>query len=152
MDLSVKNRHSLPSLFSDFMSPATLLSRDFWDIESGLIPKRLGITMPTANIKETPKEFLVELAVPGLNQKDFNIELDNHTLTISAEKEQREVKEDEEYYQKEYSFNSFCRTFSLPENIKDEQVKASYQNGVLTVSIPKEKETKMKAIRKVAVT
>lgn len=152
MDLTLKNRIGLPSLITDFLTPSSLFGRDFWEMDPAHLPNRLGFTLPTANIKETPKEFKVEIAAPGLNQKDFNIEIHNHTLKISAEKEQEETKHEEEYYQKEYSFHSFCRTFSLPENIKDDHVKAKYDSGVLSVTIPKEKETKIKPTRKIAVT
>lgn len=151
MDLTVKNRNGISSLFTDFMNPMQVLGRDFWDLESSLIPKRLGVTVPSANIKETSKDYEIELAAPGLNQKDFSIEINNHTLTISAEKEEEKSKKDEDYFRKEYSFNSFCRTFSLPENIHYDKVKAKYESGVLKVTIPKLEETNVQPTRKVIV-
>lgn len=152
MDLKVKNRIGLPSLFSDLLNPLTLLGRDMFDLDTSLVPSRLGITVPTANIKETPKEYKLELAAPGLERNDFSIEINNHSLTVSAEKEHESNEEENGYSKREYSFNSFCRTFSLPENIKEEKIEAKYDKGVLKISIPKEKETKVKPAQKISVT
>lgn len=152
MDLTVKNRLGLPTLFSDLLNPSSFLGRDMFDFDSSPVPARLGITVPTANIKETPKEFKLELAAPGLERKDFSIEINNHTLTVSAEKEQEKNEEENGYSKKEYSFNSFCRTFSLPDNIKESKIEAKYDKGVLRISIPKEKETVVKPVHKIEVT
>lgn len=151
MNLTVKNRLGLPSLFSDLLNPSSFFGRDMFDLDSSLIPTRLGITVPTANIRETPKEFKLELAAPGLERKDFSIEITNHTLTVSAEKENEKNEDEEGYSKKEYSFNSFCRTFSLPDNIKESKIEAKYDKGVLKISIPKEKETEVTAAHKIEV-
>ncbi len=151
MSLTIKKSSSFPTLLSDFFSPATVLGRDFFDMDQDLYPTRLGINMPTANVAETPKEFKLELAAPGLERKDFSIEVENHTLTISAEKEEEKKEENKEYSRKEYSFNSFTRSFTLPENIKEGNIDAKYENGVLKITIPKMKETQMKAAHKIAV-
>lgn len=151
MDLTVKNRLGLPTLFSDLFNPSSIFGRDMFDFDSNLVPTRLGITVPTANIKETPKEFKLELAAPGLERNDFNIEIDNHTMTVSAEKEHQKDEDGEGYSKMEYSFNSFRRTFSLPENIKEDKVEAKYEKGVLKIRIPKEKETELKPVHKIAV-
>ncbi|HOX84200.1 MAG TPA: Hsp20/alpha crystallin family protein [Chryseolinea sp.] len=151
MNLTVKKNGGLPSLLSDFFSPASVLGRDLFDLDSDLFPTRLGINLPTANIVETPKEFKIELAAPGLERKDFVVEVDNHTLKISSEKEEEKNEEDGEYSRREYSFNSFSRSFTLPENVKEADIDAKYENGVLKVSIPKLKETTLKSARKVAV-
>ena len=151
MDLTVKNRVGLPSLFSDLFNPPSFFGRDMFDLDSNLISTRLGITVPTANIKETSKEFELELAAPGLDRKDFSIEINNHTLMVSAEKELQKEEEDEGYSKREYSFNSFSRSFSLPQNIKEDKVEAKYEKGVLKISIPKEKETEVKPSHKIVV-
>lgn len=150
MNLTAKKNGGLPSLVSDFFG-ASLFDRDFFDLESDLFPSRLGINIPTANVTETPKEFKLELAAPGLERKDFNVEVENHVLRISAEKEEEKKEKNGEYSRREYSFNSFSRSFSLPENVKEGNIDARYENGVLKVSIPKEKETPVKPAQKVSV-
>lgn len=151
MNSMIKKGESIPSLLSNFLRPASLLDRDLFDFASDMFPPRLGINIPTANISETPKEFKLELAAPGLERKDFNVEVDNHTLTISAEKKEEKKEEKEGYSRREYSFNSFCRSFELPDNTKEGNIDAKYENGVLKVVIPKMKETPVKPAHKIAV-
>ena len=151
MNSMIKKSESVPSLLSNFLRPGSLLDRDFFDIASDMFPTRLGINVPTANITETPKEFKLELAAPGLERKDVNVEVNNHTLTISAEKKEEKKEEKEGYSRREYSFNSFCRTFELPDNIKEGNIDAKYENGVLRVVVPKLKETPVKPAHKIAV-
>lgn len=150
MSLIVRRNGGLPSLLSDFFGPS-MIDGDFFDLTNDMFPARLGINVPRANVSETPKEFLLELAAPGLERNDFNVEVDNHTLTISAEKEETKEEKDNEYSKREYSFNSFSRSFTLPDNVKESNIDAKYENGVLKVSIPKAKETPVKAARTIAV-
>ena len=150
MNLTLRRNGGFPSLMSDFFG-TSLVDRDFLDLDSDFFPARLGINIPTANIAETPQEYKLELAAPGLERKDFNVEVNNHVLNISAEKEEEKKEKDGEYSRREYSFNSFSRSFTLPENIKEGDIDAKYENGVLKVSIPKVKETPVKAAHKVAV-
>jgi HSP20 family protein len=151
MNLTVRKSGGLPSLFSDFFGNDPFFGKDLLGLESDLFPSRLGINLPTANITETPKEFKLELAAPGLERKDFDVKVENHTLTISAEKEEEKKEKDGEYSRQEYSFNSFSRSFTLPENIKEGSIDAKYENGVLKVLIPKMKETPVKPVQKIAV-
>ena len=151
MNTITKRNGSLPTLLSDFFSPASVLGRDFFDMDPDLFPTRLGINLPSANITETPKEFKLELAAPGLERKDFDIEVNNNILTISAEKEEEKKEEKGEYSRKEYSFNSFSRSFTLPENVKEGSIDAKYENGVLKLVLPKMKETAVKTSHKIAV-
>jgi HSP20 family protein len=144
----VKKNGGYPSLLSDFFG-SSLVDRDLFGLD--VFPSRLGINVPTANVMETAKEFSIELAAPGLERKDFNVEIDNHMLTISAEKEEEKDEKDGEYSRREYSFNSFSRTFTLPDNVKEGNVDARYQNGVLKVSIPKAKETPVKPAHRISV-
>ncbi|MFZ6013857.1 MAG: Hsp20/alpha crystallin family protein [Bacteroidota bacterium] len=150
MNLMVRKNGGFPSLFSDLFG-TSLVNRDFFDFDGGFLTSRLGINVPTANITETSKEYELELAAPGLERKDFNVEVDHHTLTISAEKEEEKNEKNGGYSRKEYSFNSFSRSFTLPENVKEGNINAKYENGVLKVSIPKAKETQVKPAHKVTV-
>jgi HSP20 family protein len=103
----------------------------------------LGVNIPSVNIKETPKDYVLEVAAPGLERKDFNLEVINDTLTISAEKEvEKDEKQDKNgFSRREYSFNSFSRSFLLPENAKQSDIDAKYENGILKVTVPKAEET-----------
>lgn len=149
MSLLVKRNGGIPSLLSNFFGPS-LFDTDVIDFVSSRFP-RLGITVPTANFAETPTEYRIELAAPGLERKDFNIEVENNTLTISAEKEEEKKDSEEGYSRKEYSFNSFTRTFTLPEDVKEGDIEAKYENGILKVTLPKVKESVVKQARRVSV-
>lgn len=144
----------LPSLFSDWLRTDSLINRNLFDLEPGISPARLGVNVPSVNIRESPKEYTFEVAAPGLERKDFNIEVENGSIRISAEKEEKkeETKEENGYSRKEYSFNSFMRTFSLPENINESDIDAKYENGILMIHVPKTKETPAKPVKKISVT
>ena len=100
-------------------------------------------TLPSVNIKESEEAFIVEMAAPGLDKNDFKISLNSGTLMISSEKKsENEVKEDSRYSRREFSYQSFCRSFSLPEGADAEKISARYDNGILLVNIPKREEIK----------
>ena len=132
---------TLPSLWDDF------LNRDIFNWGSNIASK--GSSIPSVNIKETANSFEVELAAPGMEKKDFKVELDGNTLSISSEKQQeQEDKDEENYTRKEFSYQSFYRTFHLPKDVVDaEKIKAKYENGLLKLSIPKREEAKQKPSR-----
>lgn len=106
---------------------------------------------PAVNIKENTKDFKIEVAIPGMSKENFNINIDNDTLTISAEKEDEKNEKDERYTRKEYSYGSFVRSFRLPENSKPEDIVAKYEDGILKLEIPKKEESKVSSKRKVKV-
>ena len=96
----------------------------------------LGTTIPAMNVKQNHNEYLVELAAPGLKKEDFKIDVDNNVLTIQAEKEENKEEKDVNYTRKEYNYNSFSRSFSLPETVKADKIQANYENGVLKLALP----------------
>lgn len=100
-------------------------------------------TLPAVNILEEEKEFLIELAAPGMNKKDFHINVENGILTISVEKEIEKEEEKKNYTRKEYNFSQFTRSFSLPENVSDEKIKALYEDGILKLQVAKKEPTKV---------
>ncbi|MGN6533085.1 MAG: Hsp20/alpha crystallin family protein, partial [Ginsengibacter sp.] len=106
-------------------------------------------SIPGVNIKETPENFQVEVAAPGMSKKDFKIELDGNVLTISSEKtNSQEEKDDEKYTRREFSYQSFYRTFNLPKEVVDvDKILAKYENGLLQLLIPKKEEAKQKPPR-----
>jgi HSP20 family protein len=109
-------------------------------------------TLPSVNIKESTDEFEVELAAPGFEKKDFYIELNHDLLTISSEKKvENETKEGQQFARREFSYQSFSRSFTLPNTVDNDKIKAKYENGILRVSIPKKEEAKPRPAKQIAI-
>ena len=106
--------------------------------------------IPAVNIAETENEFHIELAVPGLKKEDFKISLDKNVLSVSAEKKVENVDESKKYSKREYSYNSFVRSFTLPESADHAKIDAQYNDGVLSLSVAKKEEAKFQT-REIAV-
>jgi HSP20 family protein len=109
--------------------------------------------MPAANVKETKKEFQIEVAAPGLNKKDFTVHYNNGRLVISSEKKlENEVKEGEKLTRKEFSYQSFQRSFTIPEElVNSDKITAKYSDGILRVLLPKRTEVTSKPVKKIDV-
>ena len=99
---------------------------------------------PAANIIENENDFSIELAVPGMSKEDFNIKLEDDILTISVEHKEVEEKDEKNFTRREFRYDGFSRSFTLPEIVDQEKIKADYKNGVLHLMLPKSKETKVK--------
>jgi HSP20 family protein len=108
-------------------------------------------SVPAVNVKETEKGFDIELAAPGLSKKDFKITVDNRVLTISSEKQEEKEQKEQEYTRKEFSYSSFSRSFALPENVNEDGIKATYDNGLLKVSVLKQALQQDKSHKAIAV-
>jgi len=106
--------------------------------------------IPAVNIAETENEFHIELAVPGLKKEDFKISLDKNVLSVSAEKKVENVDESKKYSKREYSYNSFVRSFTLPESADYAKIDAEYIDGVLKLNVAKKEEAKFQS-REIAV-
>lgn len=109
-----------------------------------------GTSVPAANVVETETNFELELAAPGKQKQDFKVEVDNNVLSISSENEEEKETEEKNYTRKEYSYSSFNRSFTLPENAQEDAIKATYDQGVLKVTIPK-KEPSTKVSKSIEV-
>ncbi len=139
--LLVKNSNQLPSLFDRFFDGELFdwNNRNF---------SNTNTTLPSVNIKEDQDKFTVEVAAPGFDKSDFKLELNHNSLTISSEKKvENETKEGEVFTKREFSYQSFTRSFTLPQIADGERIEANYDNGILTVSIPKKEEAKPKPSR-----
>ncbi len=134
--------NTFPALFSDFFN------RDLFD-SSGSNFSNTGTTLPAVNIKETKENFEVEMAAPGMTKNDFKVELDGNLLTITSEtNNQIEDNEGDRYSRKEFSYQSFQRSFTLPKDVVDaDKINAKYEDGVLRLLIPKKEEAKQKPPR-----
>lgn len=137
---------NFPTLFNDFFN------RELFDWgESNY--SNTGTTIPAVNIRETKDGFEVEMAAPGMKKSDFKIELDGNLLTIRSEaSRQTEENEAEKYSRREFSYQSFQRSFTLSKDVVDaEKINANYENGVLHLHIPKRDEAKQKPPRMIQV-
>ena len=93
---------------------------------------------PSVNVTENEGEFCLEVAAPGLAKEDFKVNVEDNTLTISAEKTvENETKEGEKFLRREFGYSTFKRSFTLPENVNVADIKATYNNGVLQLALPK---------------
>lgn len=133
--------------FKEPASFAPLFDGFFNDFFGGRQTHSLMARVPAVNVRENENGYQVELAAPGLNKKDFNIEINDNVLTVSAER--KEEKEEpatgnQKVTRKEFSYTSFRRSFSLPESVDGENIKASYQDGILGIELPKKEEEKAK--------
>jgi HSP20 family protein len=137
--MSILKRSELfpPGLFDDFFTT------DFrnWGLSNN---SSTNTTLPAVNIRETNENFVVEMAAPGMNKEDFKVELDGNRLTISSEKaDENEMSEGEKYSRREFSYQSFQRSFQLPKEVVDaDKIEARYEHGVLHLVIPKKEEAK----------
>jgi HSP20 family protein len=146
MSLVKKTNDQFPS-FSGFFDD--LFNRDVfnWGLSNY---SSTNTTIPAVNIKETNDHFEVEVAAPGMRKEDFRVQLDGNTLSIYSEKQQlnKEDTNDERYTRREFSYQSFQRTFVLPKDVVDEdRIQAKYENGLLKLQIPKREEAKKKGPR-----
>lgn len=103
-----------------------------------------GGNAPSVNVAETDKEYQVEVFAPGFKKNDFSVDVEDDMLHIRAETKQEEKEEKKNYTRKEYHYQSFTRSFRLPENIQDDQLAARYEDGVLKITIPKTQAEKEK--------
>ncbi len=137
---------TVPTLFNDFFT------KDLWDWEVGNTSSS-NTTVPAINVRETKDNFEVEVAAPGMKKDDFKIELNGNMLTISSEKQNEwEDKEGERYTRREFSYQSFQRSFQLPKDVVDEdKIKAKYENGLLHMVIPKKEHARQRPPRMIEI-
>ena len=124
---------AFPSLFEDFFKPWSQ-----W-VDDSRITGRVK-TMPAVNISENKNHYTVKVAAPGMKKEDFQIDIEGNMLNIHSEKEERKEEKDEKFTRKEYSYSSFSRSFSLPEDVKQEDNKARYENGELNITLPRKED------------
>lgn len=108
-------------------------------------------TSPSVNIKENEDGFTLELATPGLNKKDLSIELNNDILTIASKQKEEKNETKENYSLREFHHQSFERSFTLPDSVNSDGIKAKYEDGILSVFIPKKEEAKPKPKMEIAI-
>ena len=100
--------------------------------------------MPATNITEDEKAFYLEMAVPGFSKKDIKISIEKDMLKIFSERTKEENKQEQNYRVREFGQSDFCRTFNLGEHIDQDNIKAEYKDGILSVTLPRKEEVKIK--------
>lgn len=144
-----KTNNDRNRLFTDFpLLFDDAFSKNFFEKQNRMF------NTPAVNIKETDKSFELDLAVPGMDKKDFKIELKDGSITISAKHEHKveETNEKERYTRREFSYQSFSRSFVLAEDLVDpEAINAKYENGILNVSIPKKPTTQINLSKEIQI-
>jgi HSP20 family protein len=132
----LRKRVYFPQIGNDYFG------RDFL---SSFFSDGADYNVPAVNIRENEKSYEIGVAAPGLNKEDLNVSLDKDVLTISSKKEMKKESDEKNFMRREFGFSSFCRSFSIPESVDEEAIKATYKNGVLTVELPKLAEDKLKS-------
>ena len=110
--------------------------------------KRTFGEVPAVNISETENSFDISVAAPGMKKSDFQIEINEGVMSISSEKSSEENETKSNFTRQEFNYSSFERRFTLPENIDENEVVATYEDGILQVVLPKAKEEEVKETKK----
>lgn len=138
-NLALREPEWFPATFRRFMD-------NFWNAER-FFDFDFGSLTPAVNIKDNEKTYEVEVAAPGMKKEDFEVKVDNGVLRISAAKEEEKEEKEENYTRREFSYNTFTRSFVLPENVDADDVKAKYTDGILHLTMKKKKIEAPKAKR-----
>ncbi len=139
---SMNRSFRLPGMLDDFFGSDWFNNRFNWENSN---------SVPAVNIAENKDSYEIEVAAPGLDKKDFRVDLSNNMLTVSCEKDEKHEEKDENYMRKEFNYSSFSRTFTLPETVNADKIKADHTNGVLKIHIPKRPEAVEKAPRQISI-
>ncbi len=140
MSIIRRNNLMFPSLMNEFFKP---------DWFGGM--EKFESTLPAVNIKEDETGFDLELAVPGQKKEDFNVEIDDRVMTISMEKKSENETSEDHFTRKEFSYQSFRRSFTMPETVNEDKIEATYTDGILKFRIPKKEEALPKPKRTIEI-
>ena len=143
------NGSVIPAMVDNFFNMDRFFGPSILGLDGGFFDDSLVV--PEANIIENGKNYKIELAAPGLERKDFKVEVHNGILSISAEKKEEKNEERKNYRKHEFSYNSFYRSFTLPENLITDKIDAKYENGVLHLSLPKKEVAISKPAKQIKV-
>ena len=139
----IRSNKNVPSILDEFFG------RNLWN---DVFDKPEWSTSPSVNVYENKNDFEIEVAAPGLDKKDFHIDLKDNVLTISSEKkEEKEEKDGNKVVMCEFNYTSFSRSFRVPEGVNANKIKASHNNGILKITLPKREEYKEHAPRMIEI-
>jgi HSP20 family protein len=132
------NLAPVPSFFSVFERP---LLRDLFEGDT-----QVATYAPRVDVVENKENFVVRAELPGLKKEDVKLQLENNVLTLSGEKRSEEKRDEDNFHLRETRYGKFERSFRLTDNIDRSNITADYKDGVLTISLPKTKESQSKLI------
>ncbi len=145
MTLARRNENYFPSFIDRFFNNELM----DWGTSNF---SRTNTSLPAVNVKETDDDYFIEVAAPGMTKKDFSINFQNNVLTISSEKQNEKEDSDDSYTRREFSYQSFQRSFTVPGNdVDSDKISASYNDGILNIKLPKREEVKPKPAREIKI-
>ena len=124
---------------------------NFFNEDQDFFSPKFTKRVPAVNVSEDSDKFVIEVAAPGMKRDDFSINLDNNVITIEAQREMKNEENDNSYTRREFCYDSFSRSFTLPESINSDNIDAKYVDGVLNVHLPKKEEAKQKPARQIKI-
>jgi HSP20 family protein len=136
------NRDLLPTV-NNWMDD--FFGRDMFDLP------QMGYSAPKVNIREDNDNYFVEVAAPGMKKEDFNLSVDNNVLQISSELKEEHDNKTDNYTRREFSYQSFSRSFTLPESVNADKIEAKYKDGILSILMPKKEEAKQKPAKNIKI-
>jgi HSP20 family protein len=122
-----RRNYAVPGIFDSFFNDSYLPR--FFDREES--------SVPAVNVEETDKEYRIEVAAPGFEKDDLKVSVNDGVLTITSEKKTENEEKKDNYIRREFGYTSFCRSFTLPEEVDADKIIAKHKNGVLNIHIPK---------------
>ncbi|HBL74042.1 MAG TPA: heat-shock protein Hsp20 [Prolixibacteraceae bacterium] len=138
-----KTNRNLPGIADNFFS------KNLWD---DFFNEREWSSSPDVNIMESSEHYEIEIAAPGLEKKDFHIDLKDNVLTVSSEKKtEHKERQGLKIVRREFSYSSFSRSFVIPEGVDFSKINASHSNGILKIELPKKEEFKDQEPRQIAI-
>lgn len=144
---AISKRNDLfPSVFNDFFKPWNA----WFDAPAGDVFGNM-LSVPAVNIMENKDDFKITMAIPGMKKEELNIDIEGNMLTVSAETKLEKQNKEGKFTRKEYNYSSFSRSFTLPEGVMMDKIAALYENGELTLTLPKTEEIKKTTARHIAV-
>ena len=145
MTLARTTENFLPTFFDRFFG------NDLMDWNTSNFSST-NTSLPAVNVKETDDDYFIEVAAPGMSKKDFKVNFQNNVLTISSEKKDEKEEKDDSYTRREFSYQSFQRSFTVPGNdVDSEKISANYSDGILKIKLPKREEVKPKPAREIKI-
>ncbi len=131
------NRDIFGKRFSDIMD----------EFFNDAVATRQGSYAPSIDISETDKQYLIDVEVPGINKNDIDLNIENNTLTISGERKFEKKEDNKQYHRVESHYGTFSRSFTLPDNVDVESISATYNNGILHITVDKSEQQMKKQIK-----
>ena len=149
--LTLTRKNLLPWWAKDVLDTGMEFNPSLLNFDDGFAEFDMAVRMPNVNIVENQKDFKIELAAPGLEKKDFHIDIENNILSIRCEKKEEVKEKKENYTRREFTYNKFERSFRLPENTLPEKIDAKYENGILSLTLPKKDVPVAKNVKEIKI-